>query len=210
MLKFEDFQYARPDMNEIKNEFKVFLEEFRNANSFEQQNEVIEKINAIGNDFSTQANLVYIRASIDTNDEFYQNERDYFDEIEPEFQEMGTAYYKELISTPFREQLENKWGSQLFALAENSIKSFSLEVLPLLQQENKLASDYSKLVASAQIEFDGKTLTLAQLAPYAESTDRSVRKAAMEASYNSMMTMAISLMRFTTNWLNCVMKSQRL
>jgi M3 family oligoendopeptidase len=183
LLKFEDFQYSRPDMNEIKNDFTILLEEFRTANSFEQQNEVIEKLNAIGNEFSTQANLVYIRASINTNDDYYQKERDYFDEIEPEFQEIGTAYYKELVSTPFREQLEKKWGSQLFALAENSIKSFSPEVLPLLQQENKLTSDYSKLVASAQIEFDGKTLTLAQLAPYAESTDRSVRKAAMEASY---------------------------
>ncbi|MBO1914588.1 hypothetical protein J4G37_58420, partial [Microvirga sp. 3-52] len=105
---------------------------------------------------------------INTNDEFYQKERDYFDEIEPEYQELSTAYYKKLISTPFREQLEKKWGSQLFALAENAIKSFSPEVLPLLQQENKLISDYSKLVASAQIEFDGKTLTLAQLEPYTE------------------------------------------
>ena len=46
-----------------------------------------------------------------------------------------------------------------------------------MQKENKLASDYSKLVASAQIEFDGETLTLAQLGPYAESIDRDVRKA---------------------------------
>src|SRR4051812_19093064 len=101
-------------MNEIKNDFTILLEEFRNAKSFEQQNEVIEKINAIGNEFSTQANLVYIRASIDTNDEFYQKERDYFDEIEPEYQELNTEYYKELVSTPFRKQLEEKWGSQLF------------------------------------------------------------------------------------------------
>lgn len=50
----------------------------------------------------------------------------------------------------------------------------------MLQQENKLSSGYSKLVASAQVEFDGKTLTLAQLDPYAESTDRDIRKKAIE------------------------------
>ncbi|MCG3089363.1 M3 family oligoendopeptidase [Sporosarcina cyprini] len=183
MLKFEDYQYTRPDMAEIKEQFHDLLEQFRAADSYDKQNEVIEKINAIGSDFSTQANLVYIRASIDTNDEYYQKERDYFDEINPEFQELGTAFYKELVATPFRKELEEKWGPQLFALADNAIKSFSSEVLPLLQQENKLTSEYAKLVASAQIEFDGKTLTLAQLAPYAESTDRSVRKSAMEASY---------------------------
>ena len=183
MIKFEDYQYARPDMENVKEDFSILLEKFRSASSYELQNQVIENINKIGKDYSTMANLVYIRASIDTNDEFYQKERDYFDKIGPEYQELETAYYKELVATPFRANLENKWGTQLFALADNSIKSFSPEIVGMLQQENKLASDYSKIVASAQIEFDGKTLTLAQMGPYAESTDRSVRKAAMEASY---------------------------
>ena len=58
------------------------------------------------NDFATMANLVYIRASIDTNDEFYQAERDYFDEVGPELEEVTTEYYKALIDSPFREQLE--------------------------------------------------------------------------------------------------------
>ncbi|WP_432358214.1 M3 family oligoendopeptidase [Sporosarcina sp. UB5] len=184
MLTFEEFEYKRPDMNNIKQEFNSLLEQFHSASSFEEQNNVIEKLNAIGSNYSTQSNLMYIRSSIDTNDEFYQKERDYFDEIGPEFQELGTAYYKELVKTPFRKELEEKWGTQLFALADNAIKSFSPEVLPLLQQENKLTSEYAKLVASAQIEFDGKTLTLAQLGPYAESTDRGVRKSAMEALYS--------------------------
>ncbi|MFS0689087.1 M3 family oligoendopeptidase [Sporosarcina sp. 179-K 8C2 HS] len=184
MLTFEEFQYKRPDMQSIKQEFNSLLEQFRSAGSFEDQNVVIEKLNAIGSNYSTQSNLMYIRSSIDTNDDFYQTEREYFDEIGPEFQELGTAFYKELVKTPFRKELEEKWGTQLFALADNAIKSFSPEVLPLLQQENKLTSEYAKLVASAQIEFDGKILTLAQLGPYAESTDRGVRKSAMEASYS--------------------------
>ncbi|WP_342510791.1 M3 family oligoendopeptidase [Sporosarcina sp. FSL K6-1522] len=183
MLTFEQYEYVRPDMDQIKQQFTSLLQDFRTANSYAQQNEVMEKINAISNDYSTQENLVYIRASINTNDDFYRMERDYFDDIGPAYQELETAYYKELVATPFRKDLEEKWGTQLFALADNAIKSFSPEIMPLLQKENKLSSDYSKLVASAQIDFDGKKLTLAQMGPYAESTDRSVRKAAMEASY---------------------------
>ncbi|MCG7346066.1 M3 family oligoendopeptidase [Sporosarcina sp. ACRSL] len=183
MFTFEEYQYKRPDMDLIKKEFYGLLEQFRSANSFEEQNSIIEKLNAIGRNYSTQSNIMYIRSSIDTNDEFYQKEREYFDEIGPEFQELSTAFYKELVVTPYRKELEEKWGTQLFALADNAIKSFSPEVLPLLQQENKLTSEYAKLVASAQIEFDGKTLTLPQLGPYAESTDRGVRKSAMEAAY---------------------------
>ncbi|BAQ11707.1 oligoendopeptidase f [Bacillus sp. OxB-1] len=184
MITFENFSYQRPDMDAMKRSFQELLALFQSAGTVEEQSRVIEQINTIRGEFSTQENLAYIRASIDTNDEFYQKERDFFDEISPEYQELETDYYRKLVYSPFRPELENLWGNQLFALADNAIRSFSPDVLPLLQQENKLASDYSKLVASAQIQFDGKTLTLAQMGPYTESADRSVRKAAMEASYS--------------------------
>ncbi|KGR75556.1 M3 family oligoendopeptidase [Ureibacillus sinduriensis] len=184
MVTFKDYEYKRPDLDDTKGKVRELIGQFKNADSVETQSEVIEKINAYRNDFSTQANLVYVRASIDTNDEFYQKERDVLDEIEPQFEELLFEYYTELVKTPYRKQLEEKWGTQLFALAENQIKAFSPEIIELMQQENKLVSEYNKLVASAQIEFDGKTLTLAQLTPYGESTDRNVRKQAMEARFN--------------------------
>ncbi|MGE7666268.1 M3 family oligoendopeptidase [Ureibacillus composti] len=184
MVTFKEYEYKRPNLEELKKDVRVLVDQFKQATSVEAQSEVIEKINAYRNDFSTQANLVYIRASIDTNDEYYQNERDYLDDISPQVEEIVFEYYQELVKSPFRQQLEEKWGTQLFALAENQIKAFSPKIIELMQKENKLVSEYSKLVASAQIEFDGKTLTLAQLAPYAESTDREVRKQAMKTRFN--------------------------
>lgn len=183
-MKFTEYEYKRPDMPAIKKAIRSLIEEFKQAATVEAQSEVIEKINAYRRDFSTQANLVYIRASIDTADEYYQNARDAFDEMEPEMDEVISEYYQALVQSPFRAELEEKWGTQLFALADNQIKGFSPAIIELMQKENKLTSEYNKLVASAQIDFDGKTLTLAQLAPYGESTDRAVRKAAREASAN--------------------------
>ena len=184
MVTFKDYTYTRPNVDELKAEVTALIEQFKAAETVEAQSEVIEQINKHRNFFSTMANLVYIRASIDTNDEFYQAERDYFDEVGPIAEEIVFEYYKALVSSKFRKELEEKWGTQLFALAQNKIKGFSPEVIELMQQENKLVSEYNKLVASAQIEFDGKTLTLAQLGPYGESTDREVRKAARETSAN--------------------------
>lgn len=182
MVTFNDYEYNRPNLEQNKSTFRDLLTKFKAASSVTEQNEAIENINAFRNDYSTQANLVYIRASIDTNDEFYQKERDYFDETNPEIEEMITEYYKALVESPFRDELEDKWGNQLFDLADYQIKAFSPEIISLMQKENKLASDYSKLVASAQVEFNGETLTLAQLGPYAESTDRDTRKKAKETS----------------------------
>ena len=184
MTTFKDYTYVRPNMDELKASVTALIEKFKAAQTVQEQSEVIAEINQHRNTFSTMANIVYIRASIDTNDEFYQKERDYFDEVEPIAEEIVFDYYKELVASKFRAELEEKWGTQLFALAEDQIKGFSPAVIELMQQENKLVSEYNKLVASAQIEFDGKTLTLAQLAPYSESTDRAVRKAARETSAN--------------------------
>ncbi len=183
-MKFTEYEYKRPDLPAIKEAIRSLIEEFKQAPTVEAQSEVIEKINACRRDFSTQSNLVYIRASIDTADEYYQNARDDIDEMAPELDEVISEYYRALVNSPFRTELEEKWGSQLFDLADNQIKGFSPAVIEKMQKENKLVSEYNKLVASAQIEFDGKTLTLAQLAPYTESTDRTVRKAAREASAN--------------------------
>ncbi|ARF13225.1 M3 family oligoendopeptidase [Sporosarcina ureae] len=182
MLTFEDYEYTRPDIEKLKIEFQNALDQFKQANSFEEQAKIIEHINMLTSDYSTAENIMYIRSSIDTNDTFYQDERDYFDEIGPQFQALQSNYYQAVITTPFRAQLEDRWGSQLFKLAENAVQSYSDEVLPLLQQENKLISEYAHLVASAQIEFQGEMLTLAQLGPFKESLERSVRKDAMNAT----------------------------
>ncbi|MEG0449096.1 MAG: M3 family oligoendopeptidase [Lysinibacillus sp.] len=181
MTTFKDYEYKRPNMEALKEQLRAVIVEFNHAKTVEEQNASIEKLNKLNRDYSTMVNLVYVRASIDTADAFYQAERDYFDEVGPEIEEISAEYNQALMASPFREQLEGKWGNQLFDLAANQIKSFSPSIMDLMQKENKLTSEYSKLVASAQIEFNGETLTLAQLGPYAESTEREMRKAATNA-----------------------------
>lgn len=60
-------------------------------------------------------------------------------------------------------------------------RSFSPAIVELMQEENKLVSEYQNLYASATVEFDGKTMPLPLLGPYKQDPDRAVRKAAYEA-----------------------------
>ncbi len=182
-MRFEDFSYTRPKVDEVEKKFIAALERFEAAGSVGEQEEAIQEINDVRNHLSTDFNLVYIRHSIDTNDEFYKEEQDFLDEIEPLTKSWDTKYYKALVKSPFRKELEAKWGTQLFALAECELKTFDDSIIEDLQHENKLMTKYSKLVASAKIDFNGEELTLAQLDPYTESEDREVRKQASEAKF---------------------------
>ncbi|QPC46146.1 M3 family oligoendopeptidase [Mangrovibacillus cuniculi] len=183
MKTFTEFEYVRPNKEEIEQVLTGLLHTFQNAPNAEEQKKVMQEINQIRQDVDTMFNLCYIRHSIDTNDEFYQAEQDYMDELAPQLEEIVSKYYKALVESNYREELEKEFGTQLFALAEAQLKTFSPEIIPLMQQENKLSSQYTKLVASASIMFDGKELTLAQLDPYTESLDRNVRKSALEAKF---------------------------
>ncbi|CAG9613987.1 hypothetical protein BACCIP111899_03214 [Bacillus rhizoplanae] len=182
-MSFESYEYKRPNMDEVKERFTETLQQFKNAKTVAEQKEVIAHINAIRNDFSTMYNVCYIRHSIDTTDVFYKEEQDFFDEYSPIVKGYVTKYYEVLTQSPFRKQLEEYYGTQLFALAEAEMKTYSDDVVADLQLENKLSSQYTQLLAAAKILFEGEERTLSQLVPFMQHTDRNMRKQASEAYY---------------------------
>ncbi|WBW97559.1 M3 family oligoendopeptidase [Oceanirhabdus sp. W0125-5] len=184
MIKFKDYKYTRPDMEQVKGEMESLISEFKAANDFKAQNETMKKIITLRNEVESMNELVGIRYTIDTTDEFYEKEQDFIDEAMPLYEGVVNQYYEALINSRFRKELEQKWGKQLFNLAEMSIKTFKPEIIQDLQSENKLVSEYTKLKASAKIMFDGEEKNLSQMGPYAQSQDREERKAATEAVAN--------------------------
>ena len=185
-MKFSEYAYIRSDAKQIEQQMKRLISSFEAAESFEQQDDIMSDINKLRNEFDTQVQLVSIRHSIDTNDEFYKAEQEYMDEVVPVIQEYITDYYRALVNSKFRSELEQKWGIQLFQLAEKMLKTFSPEIIEDLQLENKLSTEHSQLIASAKIPFEGEERTLAQLTPFELSTDRDMRKRASEARFGFM------------------------
>ena len=182
-MDFQQFEYVRPDMKEMEVTFNELLVQFSTAETFETQDLMMAEINKLRNEFESMMQIVYIRHTIDTNNEFYKEEQDFFDEVDPLYQGFVNRYYDALTKSSYRTELEKKWGKQLFAMAELSQKTFSPEVVEDLQLENKLSSEYTKLIASAKIDFEGEERNLSQLVPFQLATDREMRKNAMEAKY---------------------------
>ena len=185
-MTFQTYRYERPNLQELEGQFKALLASFNQAQDADEQNGIISTINQLRHHFYTKETLVSIRHSVDTRDEFYKAEQEYFDEINPIVQEYITDYYRAITGSKFRKELEEHWGAQLFRLAEMSLKIFSPEIIEDLQQENKLSTQYSQLIASAKIPFEGEERTLSQLIPFEQSTDRGMRERAAEARYQFM------------------------
>ncbi|MBI0580511.1 M3 family oligoendopeptidase [Neobacillus cucumis] len=183
-MSFESYTYQRPNLDEMKKNFQLAIDRFKSASSIEEQSAAMDDVNKLRNDLGTMFNLCYIRHSVDTNDEFYKEEQDYMDEIQPEIEGLVNQYYQALVDSKFRTELEKKWGNQLFALAEGQLKTFKPEIVPLLQKENRLSTEYTKLLASAKIDFEGEERTLAQLEPFTQAPDREMRKRASVAKFN--------------------------
>lgn len=184
MLVFSDYKYKRPDLGSISIEFDNLLEEFENARDLDTQNEIIKQINKLRSYVDSMASLVNIRHSIDTTDEFYMKEMDFIDENTPIYEGLVSKYYKVLINSKFKDELVKIWGEQIFRLAEMQILTFSDEIVPDLVQENKLVTEYNKLIASAKIDFDGEIKNLSQMTPFMQSIDRHIRKQSYDSVYN--------------------------
>lgn len=185
-MKFDDYRYERPDVEKFKQDFNALLKDLNDTSPLEVQKASVTAINKLRNEFDTMQTLVSVRHSINTTDEFYKAEQEFMDEIGPVVQEYITDYYKALVHSKYRAEFEKEWGAQLLQLAEVSLRTFSPEIIEDLQLENKLSTEYSQLIASAKILFEGEERTLPQLAPFELSTDRDMRKSASEARFGFM------------------------
>lgn len=182
-MKFSEFKYERPDFDQYKEEVITLIDQLKKAVSAQEQLEIVKKINQLRNHIETMATLASIRHSIDTRDEFYDTEQNYWDEYGPLYEEINSLFYNAVVSSPYRNELEEKFSKQFFTILDYRLKAFSPEIIADLQEENKLSSQYTKLLASAKIPFDGEERTLPGMGKYLLSEDRTVREAASKAKY---------------------------
>ncbi|MCW5924853.1 MAG: M3 family oligoendopeptidase [Saprospiraceae bacterium] len=182
-MSFETFTYVRPEITTVSQNFEKHLLRFQNAQSADEQSDSLSQLNRVREEFWTMYNLCYIRHTSDTTNKFYEQENEYFDENLPSFEELNNRFFQALLDSPFRHILEQKFGGQLFTLAELSLKTFKPSILEDLQQENTLSTEYTKLKAQAKIEFRGKTYNLSSIHPLELSDDRETRKNATEAKW---------------------------
>lgn len=182
-MKFKDMPYQRPDFDKEFARMKDLLKQMEEAKSEERFFEALLSLDKASGTLQTQATLASVRHTIDTRDPFYSAENDAMDENLPRFQEITADMARIILSSPHKEALARKYGVHMLEKMELQLKVFSSAIVEDLVEENKLGSEYEKLIASAQIEFEGKKRNLSGLMPFMQSTDRAVRERAYAAHW---------------------------
>ncbi len=177
-LKFRDMPYARPDGEELKTSIQALTEKLKASENYESARAAFLEKEELSKHIRTVYTLAMVRNTIDMRDAFYEEETRFWNMLMPELQEYLQQWTMAMLASPYRAEFEKKFGKLMFLNAEIALKTFSPAIIPELQKESGLTQDYDKLIASAQIPFEGGVYTLSQLSPFKTDADDARRLAA--------------------------------
>ncbi len=180
-MKFSQMPYERPDPEAVKQTLCALTERLKAAKTYAEAKAVFLEKEAQAKIVDTLGTLASVRHSIDTRDAFYEDENTFWDSFGPEIAEYEHAWIEAMLASPFRGDFAAEYGDLMFINAEIDQKAFSPEIIPEMQKENELVTEYEKLIASAQVPFEGGVYTLSQLSPFKTDRDDARRLAAWQA-----------------------------
>ena len=174
-MKFEEMKSRVPNLKRIENKVNALIEGLNNAQDAKEAIKIVKKYFKIQDEYTSDSTIISIRFTLDTTNKEYVKANDKLNEISPIISGIFENFERAMMASKFKTDLEKKYGTLLFKMIENSFKCFDKKVIPLLQEENKLVSEYDALLASAQIEYEGETLNLSQLGKYMSDKNRVTR-----------------------------------
>ena len=180
-MRFSEMPYERPELEAFKGQLTEFTARLKEAESYDKAKAVFLEKEEADRHVETLCTLASIRNSIDTRDEFYDGEMNFWNAAIPELEEYEQAWKLAMLESPFRKDFESEYGNLMFLNTEIALKTFSPEIVSQLQQENDLTQEYQKLIASAKIPFEDGEYTISQMTPFTTDADDARRLAAWKA-----------------------------
>ena len=181
MEKFKDLPYERPDLEQLKKEMEACITAFAEASDFDTAHAAFLRRAEIVSRVETMYCIAYIRNTVNMKDEFYDGEIAFFNEALPQLTPLEQKSLEALVNSPYRSQLEEKYGTHYFKSAETELRLTDPAIIPEMIEENNLSTEYSKTAAACSVEFMGETCNFYGLLRHMQSTDREERRGAFEA-----------------------------
>ena len=182
-MKYSEFPYERVEVEAQKELMAEWLSRFENAASANEQISVLKEVDESNREYSSYQAIASLNFNRNINDEAAKAEKDYYDKIGPEIQEIHNKLDQAVDSSKFKDEIREMWGNTFLKMIEMDLKTFDPKIMDMLRKETELRNEYTQLIGGAQIEFDGQTYNLAGLGPFLSDADRDIRKRACQARF---------------------------
>ncbi|MDJ0852927.1 MAG: M3 family oligoendopeptidase [Myxococcota bacterium] len=141
--------------------------------------ETVRRWDALRTTLETWLSLARVRFTQDTRDPEAKRTRERADELAPRFQGCDVRVMRRLLAEPHRVRLEGSVGPQALALWECAVQAFEPAIQDDKVAEAKLTSEYTELMASAQLPIRGEVCNHETLFRWLEDPDRGIRREAV-------------------------------
>lgn len=178
MFNFSEITYVRPSEKELTSDMKKIIAELGGALTFEDARRAYVQSEKLICTFNTYYTIASIRNSMDTRDQFYEEEMNFFYEVGPRLDLLQKELSETLVASPFKAQFESEFGKDFIKSVEAQIRLADECISEDRVEESKLTQEYQKLTAGCTVQFMGGECNFYGLLKHMLSPDRAVRKAA--------------------------------
>ncbi len=176
--KIKDYEYKRADIDAAKSYLQDCIARAKNAASGKELAALRDEANGYFAKLNTDIGLAMIRHTLDVRDKFYAAEQDYYDETLPSLSALSTEFNRAIVSSPKFGELKKLINPLIVRGMEASLKVMDERIVADSIEENKLVTEYDKLLAEQKYPWRGKTVTLSEMHGFCKDPDRKVRKEA--------------------------------
>lgn len=163
MVIFERLPYRRPQWERLSQQITEGVKQFQDAPCWEDAYFSLLELDAPRRLFMTMAVLCEAHNTGDTNDAFWAEESAWFDDVRPQFDALNARLGSALCASPWRKELEEQLGGEIFRRADVTARAFSEQVVADIQEEGRLSAAYSRVTANLAVEVDGVRRGLGEL-----------------------------------------------
>lgn len=185
--KISEYTYERADVDGAIAFIDGLCRRAGAASSATELAALRDELNAYYARFSTAAALAMIRHSLDVRDGFYAAEQDYYDENLPRLSAAMTRFDRALIDSPYADGLSRIVNPIIVDNIRAGLRVMDERIIAECVEENKLVTEYDKLLASQTYEWNGKKVTLSEMHGFCKSPERAVRKRAFDVIGDTLM-----------------------
>lgn len=162
IVPFSEMEYTRPDADGTVSRLDEIAELIENGVDVQELKELTNEADALFDHFETMDTLSSIHSDMYLSDEFWREEQGY---TSTHFADVSMAYdnyCSTLYASPYKEQIEEEWDADYFEYLGDTIW-YTEESIPLYAKEAQLISDYTEMLSTSTILYDGQELSLTDI-----------------------------------------------